>query len=62
MLILSNPDRPASKESFNALIRQNNGGKDEVSEQTTYNVGYLVYCSNIYALRQLKAIRIKSKI
>ena len=50
MTILTNPDRPASKEGFNALIRQNN----EVSEQTIYNAGYLVYCSNIYALRQLK--------
>ncbi|WP_299027134.1 hypothetical protein [uncultured Campylobacter sp.] len=54
MLILANPDRPTTKEGFNALIRQNNGGSDEVSEQIIYNVGYLVYCSNIYALRQLK--------
>ena len=54
MLILANPDRPTTKESFNALIRQNNGGSDEVSEQIIYNVGYLVYCSNIYALRRLK--------
>lgn len=54
MTILTNPDRPASKEGFNALIRQNNGGSDEVSEQIIYNVGYLVYCSNIYALRRLK--------
>lgn len=55
MLILTNPDRPATKEGFNALIRQNNGGSNEVSEQIIYNVGYLVYCSNIYALRQLKS-------
>ncbi|WP_297969770.1 hypothetical protein [uncultured Campylobacter sp.] len=54
MLILTNPDRPTTKEGFNALIRQNNGGSDEVSEQIIYNVGYLVYCSNIYALRRLK--------
>nr|WP_315058906.1 hypothetical protein [uncultured Campylobacter sp.] len=54
MTILINSDRPTTKEGFNALIRQNNGGSDEVSEQIIYNVGYLVYCSNIYALRQLK--------
>ncbi|WP_122866481.1 hypothetical protein [Campylobacter showae] len=54
MLILTNSDRPTTKEGFNALIRQNNGGSNEVSEQVIYNVGYLVYCSNIYALRQLK--------
>ena len=54
MTILTNSDRPTTKEGFNALIRQNNGGSDEVSEQIIYNVGYLVYCSNIYALRQLK--------
>ena len=54
MLILANPDRPTSKEGFNALIRQNSGGSNEVSEQIIYNVGYLVYCSNIYALRRLK--------
>jgi len=54
MLILANPDRPTTKEGFNDLIRQNNGGSNEVSEQIIYNVGYLVYCSNIYALRQLK--------
>ena len=54
MLILANPDRPTTKEGFNALIRQNNGGSDEVSEQIIYSVGYLVYCSNIYALRRLK--------
>ena len=59
MLILTNPDRPASKEGFNALIRQNSGGSDEVSEQIIYNVGYLVYCSNIYALRQLKGYQDK---
>ena len=59
MLILANPGRPASKESFNALIRQNNGGSDEVSEQIIYNVGYLVYCSNIYALRRLKSYQDK---
>lgn len=49
----------SSKEGFNALIRQNNGGSDEVSEQIIYNVGYLVYCSNIYALRQLKSYQDK---
>ena len=54
MLILTNPDRPTTKEGFNALIKQNSGGSDEVSEQIIYNVGYLVYCSNIYALRRLK--------
>lgn len=54
MLILANQDRPTTKEGFNALIRQNSGGSDEVSEQIIYNVGYLVYCSNIYALRRLK--------
>ena len=59
MLILANPDRPTTKEGFNALIRQNNGGSDEVSEQIIYNVGYLVYCSNIYALRQLKGYQDK---
>ena len=59
MLILTNPDRPASKEGFNALIRQNNGGSDEVSKQIIYNAGYLVYCSNIYALRQLKSYQDK---
>ena len=59
MLILANPDRPTSKEGFNALIRQNNGGSDEVSEQIIYNVGYLVYCSNIYALRRLKSYQDK---
>ena len=59
MLILANPDRPTSKEGFNALIRQNNGGSDEVSEQIIYNVGYLVYCSNIYALRRLKGYQDK---
>lgn len=55
MLILANQDRPTTKEGFNALIRQNSGGSDEVSEQIIYNVGYLVYCSNIYALRRLKS-------
>ncbi|MFC2428910.1 MAG: hypothetical protein ACFNTA_08120 [Campylobacter sp.] len=59
MLILANPDRPTTKEGFNALIRQNNGGSDEVSKQIIYNVGYLVYCSNIYALRQLKGYQDK---
>ena len=59
MLILANPDRPTSKEGFNALIRQNNGGSDEVSEQIIYDVGYLVYCSNIYALRRLKSYQDK---
>lgn len=59
MTILTTSDRPASKEGFNALIRQNNGGSDEVSEQIIYNVGYLVYCSNIYALRQLKSYQDK---
>ena len=59
MLILANPDRPTAKEGFNALIRQNNGGSDEVSEQIIYNVGYLVYCSNIYALRRLKSYQDK---
>ena len=59
MLILANPDRPTTKESFNALIRQNNGGSDEVSEQIIYNVGYIVYCSNIYALRRLKSYQDK---
>ena len=59
MLILANPDRPTTKEGFNALIRQNNGGSDEVSEQIIYNVGYLVYCSNIYALRRLKSYQDK---
>ncbi|WP_276710705.1 hypothetical protein [Campylobacter rectus] len=52
-MILFTP-KSSSKEGFNALIRQNNGGSDEVSEQIIYNVGYLVYCSNIYALRRLK--------
>lgn len=47
MTILTNSDRPTTKEGFNDLIRQNNGGSDEVSEQ-------MAYCSNIYALRQLK--------
>ena len=28
MLILANPDRPTTKEGFNALIRQNNGGSN----------------------------------
>jgi len=59
MLILANPDRPTSKEGFNALIRQNNGGSDEVSEQIIYDVGYLVYCSNIYALKRLKSYQDK---
>lgn len=59
MLILANQDRPASKEGFNALIRQNSGGSDEVSEQIIYNVAYLVYCSNIYALRRLKSYQDK---
>ena len=59
MLILANQDRPTIKEGFNALIRQNNGGSDEVSEQIIYNVGYLVYCSNIYALRRLKSYQDK---
>ncbi len=59
MLILANPDRPTTKEGFNALVRQNNGGSDEVSEQIIYNVGYLVYCSNIYALRRLKSYQDK---
>ena len=59
MLILANPDRPTTKEGFNALIRQNSGGSDEVSEQIIYNVGYLVYCSNIYALRRLKSYQDK---
>ena len=59
MLILANPDRPTTKEGFNALISQNNGGSDEVSEQIIYNVGYLVYCSNIYALRRLKSYQDK---
>ena len=59
MLILANQDRPTTKEGFNALIRQNNGGSDEVSEQIIYNVGYLVYCSNIYALRRLKSYQDK---
>ena len=54
MTILANSDRPTTKGGFNALIRQNSGGSDEVSEQIIYNVGYLVYCSNIYALRRLK--------
>ena len=54
MLILANQDRPTTKGGFNALIRQNSGGSDEVSEQIIYNVGYLVYCGNIYALRRLK--------
>lgn len=52
-MILTNPYRSASKESFNNLIKQNNGG-DEVSEQAIYNVAYLIYCSNIHTLRQLK--------
>ena len=59
MLILANQDRPTTKEGFNALIRQNSGGSDEVSEQIIYNVGYLVYCSNIYALRRLKSYQDK---
>ena len=59
MLILANPDRPTTKEGFNALIRQNSGGSDEVSERIIYNVGYLVYCSNIYALRRLKSYQDK---
>ena len=59
MLILTNTDRPTTKEGFNALIRQNSGGSDEVSEQIIYNVGYLVYCSNIYALRQVQGYREK---
>ena len=59
MLILANQDRLTTKEGFNALIRQNNGGKDKVSEQIIYNVGYLVYCSNIYALRRLKSYQDK---
>ena len=59
MTILANSDRPTTKEGFNALIRQNSGGSDEVSEQIIYNVGYLVYCSNIYALRQLKSYQDK---
>ena len=59
MLILANPDRLTTKEGFNALIRQNNGGSDEVSEQIIHNVGYLVYCSNIYALRRLKSYQDK---
>ena len=59
MLILANPDRPTTKEGFNALIRQNNGGSDEVSEQIIYDVGYLVYCSNIYALKRLKSYQDK---
>ena len=59
MLILANPDRPTTKEGFNALIRQNSGGSDEVSEQIIYNVGCSVYCSNIYALRQLKSYQDK---
>ena len=59
MLILANSDSPTTKEGFNALIRQNNGGSDEVSEQIIYNVGYLVYCSNIYALRRLKSYQDK---
>ena len=53
-MILNNTDRSASKESFNNLIKQNNGGGDEVSEQAIYNVAYLIYCSNIHTLRQLK--------
>ena len=59
MLILANPDRLTTKEGFNDLIRQNNGGSNEVSEQIIYNVGYLVYCSNIYALRRLKGYQDK---
>ena len=59
MTILTNSDRPTTKEGFNDLIRQNNGGSDEVSEQIIYNVGYLAYCSNIYALRQLKSYQDK---
>lgn len=59
MLILANSDRPTTKEGFNALIGQNNGGSDEVSEQIIYNVGYLVYCSNIYTLRQIKGYQDK---
>ena len=53
-MILNDTDRSASKESFNNLIKQNNGGGDEVSEQAIYNVAYLIYCSNIHTLRQLK--------
>ena len=33
MLILANQDRPTSKEGFNALIRQNNGGSDEAANK-----------------------------
>lgn len=48
MLILTST-KPASKEEFNKLIRLHNNGSDEVREQTLYNIGYQVYCSNLIA-------------
>ena len=55
-MILNNTDRSASKESFNNLIKQNNGGGDEVSEQVLYDVGYSLFYQRNHIQNENKRI------
>lgn len=54
-MILTETDRPVIK-SFRELLKQNNGGSDEVSEQVLYDVGYSLFYQRNHIQNENKRI------
>ena len=54
-MILTETDRPVIK-SFHELLKQNNGGSDEVSEQVLYDVGYSLFYQRNHIQNENKRI------
>ena len=54
-MILTETNRPVIK-SFHELLKQNNGGSDEVSEQVLYDVGYSLFYQRNHIQNENKRI------